>query len=134
MKAVEPEDRLQVFLFLVSRRFSPLAVLRTARKITHSFFDRPLYSFPESLVYWVEEYWPVGNCFPMSLRERVARNLRRLRHDRSMSQEELAYRAKINRNYVGMLEREEYAVSIDTLEKLSIALDVDPVEFFRDDG
>ncbi|NKW81779.1 helix-turn-helix transcriptional regulator [Ochrobactrum pecoris] len=70
----------------------------------------------------------------MSLRERVARNLRRLRHDRSMSQEELAYRAKINRNYVGMLEREEYAVSIDTLEKLSIALDVDPVEFFRDDG
>ncbi|MBB4096215.1 transcriptional regulator with XRE-family HTH domain [Ochrobactrum pecoris] len=51
-----------------------------------------------------------------------------------MSQEELAYRAKINRNYVGMLEREEYAVSIDTLEKLSIALDVDPVEFFRDDG
>lgn len=69
----------------------------------------------------------------MSLRERVARNLRRLRHERSMSQEELAHRAKINRNYVGMLEREEYAVSVDTLEKLGAALDVDPIEFFRDD-
>ncbi|WP_266064522.1 helix-turn-helix domain-containing protein [Brucella intermedia] len=69
----------------------------------------------------------------MSLRERVARNLRRLRHERSMSQEELAHRAKVNRNYVGMLEREEYAVSVDTLEKLSTALNVDPIEFFRSD-
>ncbi|WP_340584132.1 helix-turn-helix domain-containing protein [Brucella pseudogrignonensis] len=69
----------------------------------------------------------------MSLRERVARNLRRLRHDRSMSQEELAHRAQLNRNYVGMLEREEYAVSVDTLEKLAAALDVDPIEFFRTD-
>ncbi|MBC8719960.1 helix-turn-helix transcriptional regulator [Ochrobactrum sp. Marseille-Q0166] len=68
----------------------------------------------------------------MSLRERVAKNLRRLRHERSMSQEELAHRAKINRNYVGMLEREEYAVSVDTLEKLGAALGVDPIEFFRE--
>ncbi len=50
-----------------------------------------------------------------------------------MSQEELAHRAKVNRNYVGMLEREEYAVSVDTLEKLSTALNVDPIEFFRSD-
>ncbi|MCB4919529.1 helix-turn-helix domain-containing protein [Brucella cytisi] len=69
----------------------------------------------------------------MILRERVAKNLRRLRHDRSMSQEELAHRAQLNRNYVGMLEREEYAVSVDTLEKLGAALDVDPIEFFRND-
>ncbi|ERM03625.1 hypothetical protein Q644_00450 [Brucella intermedia 229E] len=50
-----------------------------------------------------------------------------------MSQEELAHRAQLNRNYVGMLEREEYAVSVDTLEKLGAALDVDPIEFFRTD-
>lgn len=69
----------------------------------------------------------------MSLRERVAKNLRRLRHDRSMSQEELAHRARVNRNYVGMLEREEYAASIDMLEKLGAALGVDPVELLRDE-
>jgi transcriptional regulator with XRE-family HTH domain len=69
----------------------------------------------------------------MSLRERVARNLRRLRQEKSVSQEELAHRAQVNRNYVGMVEREEYSVSVDTLEKLATALDVDPIEFLRTD-
>ena len=67
----------------------------------------------------------------MSLRERVARNLRRLRNAKGISQEELADRADVNRNYVGMLEREEYAASVDMLEKLAAGLGVDPVEFFR---
>lgn len=48
-----------------------------------------------------------------------------------MSQEELAHRAQVNRNYVGMIEREEYSVSVDLLEKLAAALDADPIEFFR---
>ncbi len=67
----------------------------------------------------------------MSLRERVARNLRRLRRDKGISQEDLADRAGVNRNYPGLLEREQYAASVDVLEKLAAALDVDPVEFFR---
>lgn len=67
----------------------------------------------------------------MSIRERVGRNLRRLRQEKSISQEELAHRAQVNRNYVGMLEREEYAASVDILEKLAAALEVDPVEFLR---
>jgi len=67
----------------------------------------------------------------MNIRERVARNLRRLRQEKSVSQEELANRAQVNRNYVGMLEREEYAASVDMLEKLAAALDVDPIEFLR---
>ncbi|WP_334146730.1 helix-turn-helix domain-containing protein [Hyphomicrobium sp.] len=69
----------------------------------------------------------------MGLRGRVAKNLRRLRHKRSMSQEELAHRARINRNYVGMLEREQYAASIDMLEKLARGLGVDPIELLRPD-
>ena len=67
----------------------------------------------------------------MSIRERVARNLRRLRQEKPISQEELAHHAQVNRNYVGMLEREEYAASVDILEKLAAALEVDPVEFLR---
>ena len=70
----------------------------------------------------------------MILRERVAKNLRRLRHATGLSQEELADRADVNRNYVGMLEREEHAATIDMLEKLAAVLDVDPIEFFRKDG
>lgn len=68
----------------------------------------------------------------MSLRETVARNLRRLRNAKGISQEELADRADVNRNYVGMLEREEYAASVDMLEKLAAGLGVDPIEFFRE--
>lgn len=67
----------------------------------------------------------------MNLREIVATNLRRLRHARSMSQEELADRAGINRNYVGMLEREQHSATVDMLEKLAEVLEADPVEFFR---
>jgi transcriptional regulator with XRE-family HTH domain len=67
----------------------------------------------------------------MGLREIVARNLRRLRRSRGLSQEELADRAGINRNYVGMLEREENSATVDMLEKLADVLDIDPIEFFR---
>lgn len=69
----------------------------------------------------------------MRLREIVATNLRRLRQVRNLSQEELADRAGINRNYVGMLEREQHAATIDMLEKLAVVLEADPIEFFRHD-
>jgi transcriptional regulator with XRE-family HTH domain len=64
------------------------------------------------------------------LREVVARNLRRIRHAKGFSQEELADRACINRNYVGMLEHEEHAATVGMLEKLAEILEIDPTEFF----
>jgi transcriptional regulator with XRE-family HTH domain len=67
----------------------------------------------------------------MSLRETVAMNLQKLRRAKGMSQEELAARAHINRNYVGMLERNEHAPTIEMLEKLALGLDVDPADFFQ---
>ena len=67
----------------------------------------------------------------MRMREIVARNLRRLRHAKGMSQEELADRANINRNYVGMLQREQHAATIDMLEKLAEVLEVDTIAFFE---
>ena len=65
----------------------------------------------------------------MRLRGVVARNLRRLRQAKGLSQEELAARAEINRNYVSLLEREENAASVDMLEKLADVLGVDPAAF-----
>ncbi|WP_430425121.1 helix-turn-helix domain-containing protein [Phenylobacterium sp.] len=61
----------------------------------------------------------------------MAKNLRRLRHDRGWSQEELADRASVDRTYVSSLEREQYSASIDMLAKLANALEVEPIEFFR---
>jgi transcriptional regulator with XRE-family HTH domain len=66
----------------------------------------------------------------MKLRRTVARNLRRLRRKRGLSQEELADRAGLNRNYVGMIEREENAPTVDALEQLAKALDINAVELF----
>ena len=57
----------------------------------------------------------------------VAGNLRRLRKERGWAQEELAHRAGINRNYIGMIERQENSPTIEMIERLSKALDVDPV-------
>lgn len=61
----------------------------------------------------------------MILRRIVARNLRRLRAERDLSQEALADLAGLNRNYVGMIERCENAATVDTLEALAEALNVE---------
>jgi transcriptional regulator with XRE-family HTH domain len=68
----------------------------------------------------------------MKLRRVVARNLRRIRQKTGLSQEELADRAGLNRNYVGMIEREENAPTVDALEQISDALNIDPVVLFRE--
>lgn len=68
----------------------------------------------------------------MKLRRIVARNIRRLRLARGLSQEELADLARLNRNYVGMIEREENAPTVDVLESLADALDVEPLALIKD--
>ena len=67
----------------------------------------------------------------MRLRAIVARNIRRLRAERDITQEELAERAGLNRNYVGMIEREENAPTVDTLEKLAEVLQVEATSLLQ---
>ena len=67
----------------------------------------------------------------MGLRQIFAKNLKQFRADRDLSQEALADSAGIDRTYVSALEREVYSVSLDTIEKLAISLDVEPSELLR---
>lgn len=67
----------------------------------------------------------------MSLRDTLALNLRKARHLRGFSQEELAHLAELDRTYISALERSVYAASLDTLERLARALEVDPSELLR---
>jgi transcriptional regulator with XRE-family HTH domain len=68
----------------------------------------------------------------MKLRRLVAKNLRRLRRKGGLTQEELADRAGLNRNYIGMIEREENAPTVDAIEQIADALDVNPVVLFQE--
>lgn len=58
-------------------------------------------------------------------------NLKRLRALRGYSQEQMAERAEFHRTYVSQLERCVTNISIDGLERLAYALDVDIVELLN---
>lgn len=58
-------------------------------------------------------------------RRRIAENLKRLRKEQGLSQETMAERADFHRTYVSQLERCITNISVDGLERLSIALGVD---------
>jgi len=65
---------------------------------------------------------------PESVRSRLARNLRAFRASKGISQEALGDLANLHRTYVGSIERLERNVSLDNIEKLAIALEVDVVD------
>jgi len=60
----------------------------------------------------------------------VARNLRKIRVKRELSQENLAVDARIDRTYVSRLERGLENPTIAVLERLAEALDSEIIEFF----
>ena len=67
----------------------------------------------------------------MDLRQLFATNLRRIRHDRQLSQEQLAHDAGVDRAYLSRVERAVTWVGLEIVEKLASVLRVDPAEFFR---
>ena len=67
----------------------------------------------------------------MHVREILAYNLKKYRRQRGFSQEELAHRADIDRTYVSLLERRVYSATIDTLDKLAAALELEPDALLR---
>lgn len=66
----------------------------------------------------------------MDARSLVARNLRRLRVRKSVSQEALAVDAGVDRTYVSRLERGLENPTVALVERLALALDAEIVEFF----
>lgn len=62
----------------------------------------------------------------MEIRDILARNIKRIRLEHGVSQEELAHRADIDRTYISALERRVYAASIDVVGRIAKALSVEP--------
>ena len=69
---------------------------------------------------------------PYTVKSRFGSRLRQLRDERGYSQEELAERAGLHRNYVGGVERGERNVALENIVKLAKALSVPPRDLFVD--
>jgi transcriptional regulator with XRE-family HTH domain len=54
----------------------------------------------------------------------LAKNMRKLRKETGLSQEDLAEKADLHRTFIGSVERGERNISIDNIEKIARALDV----------
>jgi transcriptional regulator with XRE-family HTH domain len=54
----------------------------------------------------------------------IGKELRAARHAAGMTQEQLAYRAKLDRSYVSQLERDRKSPTVDTLLRVCKALGV----------
>jgi transcriptional regulator with XRE-family HTH domain len=67
----------------------------------------------------------------MDLREVFATNLRRLRHAKGLSQDDLAYEAEISRSYLSQIEKGTFFASLKIVGKLAAALEIEPAELLR---
>ena len=67
------------------------------------------------------------------LRDVLAKNMRRLRAVRGLSQEALAHECDINRTYLSGVERSERNVSIDNIARIAKGLKVEPWRLLKDD-
>jgi XRE family transcriptional regulator, regulator of sulfur utilization len=68
---------------------------------------------------------------PADLPAAIGQRIRRLRQELNISQEELAERADLHRNYVGSVERGERDIGITSLGRLVRALGISLAEFFQ---
>src|SRR4051812_47652513 len=100
---------------VASRSASRPRTLRPAAPVTDSFVENTPW-----------RNTPQGRAIPwMEIREVLALNLRKLRQAKRLSQEELAYRAEIDRTYISALERSVYSASIDVVDRLARVLGVE---------
>jgi transcriptional regulator with XRE-family HTH domain len=64
--------------------------------------------------------------------EKFGEQVRKERHQKGLSQEELAARAGVHRTYIGMIERAEKNITLENIEKVTKALSLKISDFFKD--
>ena len=67
----------------------------------------------------------------MDTKQKLGMVIRKLRMDKSISQENLALQADIDRTYISDIEKGERNISIETLEKLAYTLEISPSELLK---
>ncbi|WP_175684565.1 helix-turn-helix domain-containing protein [Burkholderia anthina] len=72
-----------------------------------------------------------NNEFEPWLRTRLSNNLRRLRAGRGFSQETLSAECGFHRTYISQVERAVTNISVDNLQKIAVALGVEPASLLQ---
>jgi len=72
------------------------------------------------------------NKATLKARKIFARKLKELRVEKGLSQEELADMSGLHRTYVGSVERGERNISIDNMERLADALNIQIMDLLND--
>ncbi|MBB6690021.1 helix-turn-helix transcriptional regulator [Cohnella xylanilytica] len=67
----------------------------------------------------------------MSIEVIFGQQLRKIREERKLSQEELALRSKLDRTYISLLERGKRRPTLNTIFALAAQLDIAPSEIVR---
>ena len=66
----------------------------------------------------------------MNVKEQLGNRINELRLEKSLSQEKLALKANIDRAYMHMIEKGKTNVSIELIEKIANALEIEIRELF----
>lgn len=64
----------------------------------------------------------------LTLRQALGSVIRELRITTEQSQEQLSFRAKVHRTYVGDLERGLKSPTLDVIDRIARALDIEPAD------
>lgn len=67
------------------------------------------------------------------LRDVLAKNMRRMRASRGLSQEALAHECDINRTYLSAVERSERNVSIDNIARIARGFKIEAWKLLKDE-
>jgi len=67
----------------------------------------------------------------MDLKHVLAKNLRRLRHERDLTQEDVAGLTGLSLRYIGSIERARVSASVTVLGKLATALKTDACQLIK---
>lgn len=68
----------------------------------------------------------------LNIQKKFGLKIRELRKSRKLSQEELAFKAKLHPTYISAIERGEYNLTIKNIKKLADCLKVKVFEVFKE--
>jgi transcriptional regulator with XRE-family HTH domain len=69
----------------------------------------------------------------MDIKQEFGKRLNQIRKEKKISQERLAELSDLNRPYISAIEKGKRNVSLEVIEKLAQALEIEISEFFKPD-